>query len=795
MKKRPVLALFLGLTILIGLTRFDAPAGTALFAILPFLPLVRYVLFPGREDGKHGSGRTDRPYRRTERFVLFLLILLLLTGWIRIREAWDPEILEAAQSLAGRSLVMSGVIEDCERGEEKTVLTVRLTALQEKGNSLELPSGLSRVRLTLYEEAWITPGSTFEMTGKLSVPDGKRNPGGFDYRNYLLARGIRLTASASEIGEICLTGESPTIYTRLRAFRMHLARRLYEVLDEREASLAGALLLGERVDSALQTDFQEAGLSHLLALSGLHVGLISAMLLFLTRPLPERAGWTLVAVFLGIWLLLTGLSPSVFRAVMMFWIAGLASCERKTYDLVTTLLFLASLFLIVSPALLFDGGFLLSFGAVAGIAVFNGPLSRKIDRLLKLESGDEAPILSGLILSVSAGSLTFPLCLYLYGEQRLILYLANMLIVPLAPLLVLFALIVLLIPCGFTAGLFTLVSTIISGAVGWLGNLPTFSFLSGAGAYFMSAVWIFFLLGVCGYLGARTRKRRVFILSASAAAVLFGLWLTFLNRSGLEIIYLDVGQGNAAIVSCEGVHILIDGGGYEDTTFVRTPISEKVLLPALKARGISRLDAAFISHAHEDHAQGVREVLSVMACDQVFVNPGWNDGDFLAGLQVPWKKLSRGMTIQAGGMTIDVLNPEGGENLPEDEQNENSLVLSLSYRGLSFLFPGDTGADTETAILSQEGNRSVFAALAAHHGSKYSNSEDFFTLYDPEVFIISCGVNNRYGHPAADVVARAKENGCAIFRTDEDGAVTLRLRGSRLTIRSALNGRTMVRRL
>lgn len=790
MKKRPVLALFLGLTILIFSARFDAPAGTALFALGPFLPLVRNAVFPGRKAGQNGSGRTDR---RTERFVVFLPILLLLIGCVRIRAAWDPEPLEAAQDLAGRRLAMSGVIEDCERGEEKMVLTVQLTALEEKGKPLEISPDLSRVRFTLYEEAWIPPGSTFEMTGKLSVPDGKRNPGGFDYQNYLLARGIRLTASASETSEITLTGSSPTLYTRLRAFRMRLAERLYGVMDTREASLAGALLLGERVDSALQTDFQEAGLSHLLALSGLHVGLISAMLLFLVRPLPEKIGWTLVAAVLGIWLLLTGLSPSVFRAVTMFWIAGLARYGKKTYDLFTALVFLASLFLIVSPALLFDGGFLLSFGAVAGIALFNGPLNRKISRLLKLESGDEAPILAGLILSVSAGSLTFPLCLYLYGEQRLILYLANMLIVPLAPLLVLFALIVLLIPCGPTAGLFTFVADVISGAVGWLGNLPTLSFLSGAGAYFLSALWIFFLLGVCGYQSARTRKRRVFILSASAAAILFGLWLTFLDRSGLEIIYLDVGQGNAAIVSCEGVHILIDGGGYEDTTYARTPISEKVLLPALKAKGISRLDAAFISHAHEDHAQGVREVLSVMACDQVFVNPGWNDEAFLAGLQVPWKKLSRGMTIEAGGMTIEVLNPEDGENLPDDGQNENSLVLSLSYRGLSFLFPGDTGADTEAAILSREGSTPVMAALAAHHGSKYSNSNDFFELYRPEVFIISCGVNNRYGHPAPEVVARAEENGCTIFRTDEDGAVTLRLLADRLTIRSCLNRRTMAR--
>lgn len=790
MKKRPVLAPFLGLMILIIAVRKEMSVGFQLFALVPFLPLIWNVFSAGKKLHQKDARR-----RRTDRITAALLVLLLLLGWVRIRTVWDPEILKAAQAIAGRSLVVSGVIEDCERGEEKTVLTVRLMNLSEKGKAVAFDSALSRVRLTVYEETWIRPGSTFTMTGKLSVPDEKRNPGGFDYRNYLLARGIRLTATVSEASALAITGEDPTLFTRLRAFRMDLAMRLYSVLDETEASLAGALLLGERVDSQLQTDFQEAGLSHLLALSGLHVGLISAMLLLLVRPLPERFGWTLVAGMLGIWLLLTGLSPSVFRAVMMFWIAGLARHGQKSYDLVTTLLFLAILFLIVSPALLFDGGFLLSFGAVAGIALFNGPLSRKIGRLLKLESGDEAPILSGLILSVCAGSLTFPICLYLYGEQRLILYLANMLVVPLAPLLVLFALFVILIPCTLTADLFTFVSGVISGAVSWLGSLPTLSFLSGSGAYFLSALWILVLLGACGYLSARTRKRRVFIFSASAIFVLFGLCLTLLDRTGLEIIYLDVGQGNAAIVSCEGANLLIDGGGYEDTTYVRTPISEKVLLPALKAKGIRKLDAAFISHAHEDHAQGVREVLSVMACDQVFVNPGWNDTDFLAGLQVPCQRLRRGMTVTAGGMTIEVLSPEGGENLPDDDQNENSLVLILTYQGLSFLFPGDTGADTEAAILSQKGSAPVFAALAAHHGSKYSNSEDFFTLYSPEVFIISCGVNNRYGHPAAEVVTRAEERGCTIFRTDEDGAITLRLRGDRLTIQSCLNGRTMVRRL
>lgn len=790
MRKRPVLALLIGLILLIVAVRGGKPVWVQALALLP---VTVYGLNALRKKGK--SGRSGKQVRLTEGITVIILILLLLFGWARIRSAWDPEILKAAEAIAGRSLEISARIEDCEIGEEKTVLTVRLSELSEKGKAVAFESSLSRVRLTLYEAAWIRPGSTFTMTGKLSVPDGKRNPGGFDYQNYLLARGIRLTAAASEASALTITGEDPTLFTRLRAFRMDLAMRLYRVLDETEASLAGALLLGERVDSRLQTDFQEAGLSHLLALSGLHVGLISAMLLLLVRPLPERFSRTLVAGMLGIWLLLTGLSPSVFRAVMMFWISGLAVRYGKTCDLFTTLLFLASLFLIQSPALLYDGGFLLSFGAVAGIALFNGPLSQKTARRLNLEPGDSTPILSGLILSVCAGSLTFPVCLCLYGEQRLILYLSNMLMVPLAPVLVGLALLVLLIPCAGTAWLFTAFSGIMSGAVAWLGSLPSVSFLSGTGSYLLTALWILVLLWVCGYLNARTRRRRAIAIGAAGAAVVFCLILAWQDLSGLEIIYLDVGQGNAAIVSCEGVNLLIDGGGYEDTTYVRTPISEKVLLPALKAKGIASLDAAFISHAHEDHAQGVREVLAVMGCEQVFVNPGWNDMDFLADLQVPCQKLTRGMTIQAGKLSIEVLSPEGGENLSDDDQNENSLILSLSYNGVRFLFPGDTGADTESALIRQEESHPVLAALAAHHGSKYSNSEDFFSLYSPQVYVISCGVNNRYGHPADEVVKRAGENGCEIFRTDEDGAIVLRLNGSRLSVKSVLTGRSYACRL
>ena len=237
----------------------------------------------------------------------------------------------------------------------------------------------------------------------------------------------------------------------------------------------------------------------------------------------------------------------------------------------------------------------------------------------------------------------------------------------------------------------------------------------------------------------------------------------------------------------EGRVFLIDGGGYErygQSVTGSTPISERVLLPALASKGISRLDGVFITHNHADHAQGAVELLSLMPAKAVYVNPGWDDTELAERLESSgtiFRRLVRGERFESGGVRFEILSPYDSGIREQDDQNEDSLVIRISFGDHSFLITGDAGIEAEEK-LDLTGIQST-VLKAGHHGSASASGIQFLQAADPDYVVISVGENNRYGHPSAEALSRIEESEAAVLRTDKCGAVEFKTDGKTMSLK------------
>jgi competence protein ComEC len=558
--------------------------------------------------------------------------------------------------------------------------------------------------------------------------------------------------------------------------RARFVRGVVRGLAERPAALMQAMTLGVRDDlGELRSVFAEAGLAHVLALSGLHVGVLMAALGRLLAGLGLRRYPLMLALLIG-FVLLVGATPSVVRAATMVAALLLALWLGVGRIQPWPLLALAALVgLLWNPAWLFDLSFQLSYLAVAGMLLVGGPLLARF--------GGAAPrpwwhwrtlLLAAIVTSAAAQALSLPLVAHAFGRLPLLSPLINVVAVPLAALLV---------PLGFAAALLGLVALPLAGALNAL-VAPLASLLialAELGAGWPSLPWGevapigFLYFGVAAAalalaLHGRLRPDRALLLLASA---LVASWLQAPPSPAAELIFLDVGQGDSALIRLPGrVEILVDGGG---TPFGDYDVGAGTVVPALRALGVDELELVIASHADADHIEGLVAVLEALPVQVLALgHPAWDKGVFQALMAVaerrgvPVWRLRRGETLRLGGASLDILNPP---ERPYPEVNDNSVAFALRWGGRSrALFLGDLGAAVEAELAAPEAE----VLMVPHHGSTTSTSAALLAAVRPEVAVISVG-RNRFGHPAPEVLARLRAAGVRIHTTLESGAVRLPL--------------------
>ncbi|MBP5749869.1 MAG: DNA internalization-related competence protein ComEC/Rec2, partial [Firmicutes bacterium] len=562
-------------------------------------------------------------------------------------------------------------------------------------------------------------------------------------------------------------------------------------MDRESFSLLAGLMFGEKgyLDEDVYESFQRNGIAHVLAVSGLHVGLVYALVQKLLAGRKNRKTSLIALAALFCYACLANFSISVMRAAFMIVLHLAAFHLRRRYDLVSAASLAVLVFLTVNPYQLFDSGFQLSYMAAYSLGVALPLLQLKAlelaDRYKKGWIDDWGKILLPCI-AVQLGMT--PLTLFHFLIFSPISLVLNPFAVALAGLL---------LPAGlalfFVQGLeIPLLSAAAAGPAQAFAKLLLTLDQAGrflGGSYSMPAPPIGMLClyyGLFFYLFSEgravlLRKGKVrlsallcacMMLGSSLAPAAFGIGCPLpWQRPQRDLVMVDVGQGDCFHVSCGGFDALVDGGGS-----AMKNVGEDTLRPYLLKNGVSGLELAVVTHPDQDHAKGIRELSQVMTI-RTIVFP-WvyrNDPSVTEGYRAEqFVFAGRGDEIRLGEAVFRVLAPyKDGRVTPQaEDRNETCVAGILEIKGLKVFLTADMTDQTERWLL-EDGADDLDANFlkAAHHGSAYSSREDFVEAVSPAAALISCGRNNSYGHPAERVTAMLEEMGAAIYRTDTMGAI------------------------
>jgi competence protein ComEC len=659
---------------------------------------------------------------------------------------------------------------------------------------------------------WV--GERVIVRGRLRLAAGARNPGVASARLRFLSEEIGALIHAEEGAVIAVGPRRPSMVERLRGrIRGVLAQTIVSV-DRR--SIVASLVLGEEqsISPELRQTYARAGLSHLLAVSGLNLSLVAFGLLVGLRWLavrvsfiaeridPSRVAAPLAATVAIFYTLLTGAAPSAVRACFMACACYAGLMTGRAPDVVRPLAAASLALLGWDPLSLFRPSFQLSFAAVIGIALVADRLRGPRPTTWTGRCGRAA---WGLLLTTLAATLlTAPVVAHHFHQVSVAGLLTNMIAVPLTSLLVL----PLSLIGAALGALFTPLGQPLLWTAGWLAGglneLCRFVAAWELASLQLSIGWVG-ALGLSGLAVAALTRGRARVAALVVAAA-FCAWtgvgsLAQRSRPALEVTFLDVGQGDSSLLQLpDGGAVLVDAGG---ASFSRPSSAARSydpgaaqVVPLLQARGVRQLELVVASHPHPDHVGGLAAVLDAVPVRELWLC--WHDEE-----DVQVERLRRAAErhrvpivaprlVQRGGVRIEPLWPEGHAGRcadPADDANDNSVVLRVSYGRSAIIFAGDIEASAEERLVRRHGDRLRADLLKVpHHGSATSSTEESLRAIAPRLAVISCGVENAFGFPAPKVLARYRAMGIPVARIDQLGAVGVRLQADGTLSWRALTG-------
>lgn len=636
--------------------------------------------------------------------------------------------------------------------------------------------GVKQIQVSYYDDPellsdiYSLPGAEITVYGELKVPEAASNFGCFNYRLYMYSHNIRFTMSAKYID---LIAASDSVYWNYRKYICRTRDLFLSYFDEEERGFIKGVIFGDKSDISDDTinEFNENSTGHILAVSGLHIGFLFALLKVLTGKRRSRITSGIVILVVFLYGEMTAWSPSTIRAVT---VASLSLCHiyfEKPFDLLSAISTSAVLILISNPYQLFSSGFQMSLLALLGICFLTEPISHF--------TGEGVAVLLAVQIAVT------PVIIYYFCGFNPISIFINIPIIFLASILVPFTIILLMltafsvhIPAVFITAMEGLADSIvrINRILNFEGcffsNIKVVStgliVLLYILLFFISSEW-FRVMIIRGNIEAILRCIPCILIPVMCISV-----MTFNIFQNDEIIFVSVGQGDSVHISADGHNILIDGGGSENYN-----VGENILKQYLLKNGVNRLDLALLTHLHTDHYLGIFQLNNVFPIGKIGIPYAYSEADDLPdNALVIREKYSINMSDD---VRVDVIWPieSTGTVTNSDEANENNTVYMIYYGDFKILVTGDLIEEDEHEMISYYRESDILKAdilKVGHHGSKTSTSEEFLDAVDPEIAVIQVGLNNMYGHPAKQTLTRLSDRGIKIYRTDINGEVGLDLR-------------------
>jgi len=768
-----------------------------------------------------------------------ILLAMLMAG--ALAGAWHrpgpaPEIDATSKEI----VILAGcVVEPSVLAEDRAQFTLELE-----------PGARARVLIPTDDgdppPARLSYGQRVEIEARVRRPHNFNNPGSFDYAAYLGRQHIFWTASMPRNTPVTvMPGRCGSRFLAgIFALRMAALDRIDRVFSRNQyaTGMMDAILIGEtaRLDRIWTDDFRRTGTFHALVISGVHVTVLAAVLLFLLRwlPISELSALAMTAAAAWLYALVSGLSAPVVRAAGGFTLYTLARACFRRARVMNLLALVALVYLVWDPQQIFEASFQLSFLAVAAIGSLAAPLLEsttasyayglrgiagtdldahleprvaqfRVELRLAAETlwlwtripmrWVQESLAAGLrlvlfvfeMVVISATiqiGLALPMAEYFHRVSFTGLS-ANLLIVPAMNAVVPLGFLAIFTGWHWTGSLAGALLRFSARVAGWHANLEP------AWRVPDPPLWLILALATALIVCAILIRRRAWRLPAIITVLgLFALllwqpWLHTVATGTLEVTAIDVGQGDSILVVLpQGQTILVDGGGrlvYGRQRKSNLDIGEDVVSPYLWSRGIRRIDVIVATHAHQDHIGGLAALVSNFRPKALWTgaNPPPELLDLARRLDIPSVRQHPTGPFELSGARIEVLAP-ADDYAAAKPGNNDSLVLRISYGSRSFLLTGDMERAIETQLLASAADLHADVLKVGHHGSRTSSIQPFLDAVSPSVALVSAGFENSFGHPHPDVLARLSARHAAILRTDLDGRVTARTDGRRLWFES-----------
>lgn len=593
-------------------------------------------------------------------------------------------------------------------------------------------------------------GSSVIVKGKLVSPKNNTVPYLFNYKKYLYNKRVYYTL---KIDNIKILKENSNSFIKLKN------KVIKHVNSYKDSTYLYAFILGktELISDEVLTSYRENGISHLFALSGLHVSIFSSILLFILKKLrfKEILNYVLIFIFLLLFSFITGFSPSILRATLLFF---LLSINKVFYLNIRTLDILYLVFIIlviINPFIIYNLSFILSFTA-AFFLIFSSDLLKGKNYFVSLFK-----------VSLLSYFASLPLSIYYFGYTNLLGTILNLVFVPLVSFVV--------FPLTLLTFIISKFYSILNITTNLLESLSLLFNKFKIIIYFprINLIFVFIYLSI---LMLYIKFKKKICLYLIIVLLIFFKIRPYMDNN-TYIYYLDVGQGDSILLVTQHLNktILIDTGGIVSfNENYKSNIVKNKTIPFFRRIGINKVDYLFLTHGDYDHAGEANELLSNFCVKKVFINKG--------NINNIEKKINNKEVLRLKNFVIDNIKVNSLNNNVFNNENDDSTILLFNIYDYKFLFMGDASIKTEEYLLNNYILPNVDILKVGHHGSYTSTSTDFINVIKPKYSVISVGENNMYKHPnksVLDILDNTK-----LFRTDVDGTIEVKISKKRYKIKT-----------
>ena len=536
------------------------------------------------------------------------------------------------------------------------------------------------------------------------------------------------------------------------------------------ASIIIGILIGDKsgMDGRVIEDFQNANLSHLIAVSGAHFIYVVGFLEYICKFLKnKRKSQVFLIIGILFFMRLTQYTPSVVRAGIMTIMAILSSVFKRKSDIYTNLAISSLVLIIKNPYSIFDIGAILSFSGVLGIAYFQD----KFKLIYQNYEGRFLWLLDSISITMAANIFIIPIMVYYYNTISFTFIIANLVVAPLLGVLIILGFITFIFKFKFLIVLLSFILKLFFFLVKFMGKLPFSTVLVCYGSFIFVIAYYFIVYFLI---------KRKMLLALLTTVVMIIANFNFLPKNKLYINFVDVGQGDCMLIRYNGMNFLIDsGGGISAEDY---DVGKNTLLPYLIDRKVYKIDYIIVSHFDADHCRAFLHVMKYIKVKNAIIAKQFkNSRMYSEFLEIANKKKINIIYVKENDhfkfkdFRIDIYNPND-EAIMENVMNNNGILNMLRFSRINILCTGDLEKIAEDAIITRYSNSNVLKAdilKVGHHGSITSTSDDFLKLIMPRMALIGCGKNNKFGHPNQFILNKLSAIGCKIYRTDLNGEISI----------------------